>query len=265
VGRRVGLRGIDPTDYDFLYHLATDPERSWRWRFRGATPSPERFVQELYGGVLTQFIAEALDTREPLGHLVAYDARIDDGTCHFAILGTPRAESTGLLIEATILFLGYLFDTSSFRKLYAEIPAFTMPAIASSVSFLTEEGRLREYAYYGGRYWDTHILAVSRDEWAEVASRAQRFLRRGAVGDRTGCPPDFESFVDAVGQHIDADLSHLTPRTALADAGFDSIVALEIDEWLAVELGVELPEDLIATIDSVGELYDWVRVKSGST
>ena len=51
VGRRVLLRPCLPTDYAYLYNLASQPENCIRWRNRGTTPSYESFVRLLWEDV----------------------------------------------------------------------------------------------------------------------------------------------------------------------------------------------------------------------
>ena len=41
---------------DALYRLSTDPAINFRWRFRGAYPTPENFEAALWQGVVAQFI-----------------------------------------------------------------------------------------------------------------------------------------------------------------------------------------------------------------
>ena len=58
-----------------------------------------------------------------------------------------------------------------FRKLYAEVAGFNYAQFASAVPLIfTEEGRLTDHDFYQGRYWDKHVLALSRDRWQGVRS-----------------------------------------------------------------------------------------------
>jgi hypothetical protein len=46
-GRWVHLVPISPPDIQTLYAIATNPTLAYQWRFRGAVPTLEAFVQHL--------------------------------------------------------------------------------------------------------------------------------------------------------------------------------------------------------------------------
>ena len=94
---RVRLRTVTPRDYDYLYQLALDPASSFRWRYRGATPSPDEFHRNLWQGVLAQFLVQEASTNRHLGHVAAFDASHRDGWVHVAALADPAAKGRGYL------------------------------------------------------------------------------------------------------------------------------------------------------------------------
>ena len=51
-GRRVRLRAVHPTDYDYLFALVHHPDAAFRWRARGSTVSFEEHVGALWHDVL---------------------------------------------------------------------------------------------------------------------------------------------------------------------------------------------------------------------
>jgi len=173
-GRRVRLRAVAASDYEFLFQLAVDERTAPHWRYRGAPPRPEAFVGELWDSVLTQFIVERKDRSERLGLVTAYNARARDGHCHVAALFRPDTRVWPL--EAVFLFVNYLFEEFGFRKLYGEVIDYNLDAFASSVGrWLEPEGVLRRHELHAGVYWDVHILAL----WRERFDRdRERLLRR---------------------------------------------------------------------------------------
>ena len=66
-GKRVHLRPVLQSDYDFLYRLFTAEDHTFLWRFRGAAPGPEAFLQMLWQNVLCQFIVSDQRTGDPVG------------------------------------------------------------------------------------------------------------------------------------------------------------------------------------------------------
>jgi hypothetical protein len=80
--------------------------------------------------------------------------------------------ATGQPIQPTALFINYVFVTWNLRKLYMEVPEFNMDTLWSgSGSFFHQEACFREHDYYAGRFWDKYVLAVYRDEMAEIMPR----------------------------------------------------------------------------------------------
>lgn len=174
-GPRTRLKLIEGSDIEFLYRLALDPARSYMWRFRGATPSPEQFHRELYNGVLAQFIVQHRERYDPLAHVVAYNASFENGTCYIGAVGSEGGQVGGLTIEGVAVFLSYVFASWPMRKVYAEVPAYSYGAFSSGAGrYFTEEGRLREASFHGDHYWDVHILATCRDDWLPVSQRLAR-------------------------------------------------------------------------------------------
>jgi RimJ/RimL family protein N-acetyltransferase len=169
-GRRVHLRAVLASDYDFLFQLAVDERTAPHWRYRGAPPRPEAFVGELWDGVLTQFIVERKDQRERLGLVTAYDARARDGHCHIAAIFRPDTRIWPL--EAVFLFVNYLFAEFGFRKLYGEVIEYNLEPFVSAVGrWLEPEAVLRGHELHAGRYWDVHVLALWRERFERDRER----------------------------------------------------------------------------------------------
>jgi RimJ/RimL family protein N-acetyltransferase len=165
-GRRIALRPVNPSDYDFLFHLSTTPSMTYRWRTRGHTPSPEEFQSMLWAGVLCQFIIERSNDGEPLGLITAYNADMGNGTCYLAMIVQGRKEVSLWSLDALALFLNYLFVSWNLRKVYAETSELSSWTFASGAGhYFRVEGTMPEHEYYDGRYWDRYVLAFWRRDW----------------------------------------------------------------------------------------------------
>jgi len=159
------LTPIEQHDLDFLYTLAAQAETSFRWRYRGAPPPPERFAAELWTQVLVQYVARRTEDNQPVGHVVAYGA---DPSLHHAYVGAvfqPQHTGTGLAAQVVALFVRYLFHTFPLRTLYLEIPGCNWPQLQSGEGRLFRvEGVLRDHDYYAGRHWDQYLCAIYPDQ-----------------------------------------------------------------------------------------------------
>lgn len=175
--RRVRLRPIIPNDYEYLYQLSVSPATNYRWRFRGTTPAPEKFAQDLWAGVVAQFMMVGTATGRPIGQVVAYNAQPENGLAYIGVLCDDDALGSGVALEGLGLFITYLFQHWPFRKLYAELPEFSFASVASGLEkVFVEEGLLKDYVFYAERYWDVHIIALSRTSWKDLAGRFEALL-----------------------------------------------------------------------------------------
>ena len=158
---RVRLRSVRAADGDWLYDLLTRTSGD-RWRYRGRTPAPGDFAVDLWRGVLSQFVVTDREDR-PAGLVGAYNANTTAGHCHVFAVGA--VEQGRLITEATALFADWLFETFEFHKLWIESAEFNLAQFASLSELATIEGRLSNFDYWGGRFWDLLILSVTQARW----------------------------------------------------------------------------------------------------
>lgn len=170
-GRWVTLVKVTTDATRFLYELSTDEAIGPRWRFTGAVPSFEQFQQTLWQGVLSQFVVLENEGKQPIGHVVAYNADLHHGFTYIGESVLEEVSGSGAGIEALLVFIRYVFATYNLRKLYFEVPEYNLSAFSSTVDWLLRrEGRLKEHTFYQGRFWDRHILALYRPDFEDAWS-----------------------------------------------------------------------------------------------
>jgi len=110
----------------------------------------------------------------------AYNVNLRDRTGYLAMAVVPWLHGRGVAVEAGGLFVSYMFSNWELRKLYGETVDFELQHYwtGGTDKLFHEEGRLRDHVYYGGRYWDMHLFAIYREEWAAFSGR----LRNRAIG-----------------------------------------------------------------------------------
>jgi len=176
---RVALRPVELNDYPALFKMTSRAEATYRWRFRGATPSPEDFRELLWRGVLGQFVIARRGAPGVVGLVTAYDVDFPNQTAHLAVLVDEEHRGRGWPLEGVVLFLNYLFEHWPFRKLYADALEFNATTYLSGAKRLFEvEGTLRKHEYYQERYWDLLVLAVYRERWEAMRHRYLPILNR---------------------------------------------------------------------------------------
>lgn len=176
--KHIQLHTIADNDGPFLYELMTSPAAGGRIRFAGATPSPEKVASSLWDNVLAQFIVAGAATQRRLGLVSITSPNFRDGYAYMSAVGDPTVQGSGLIAEGVLLGFNYAFQTWPFRKIYMEVSEPSYDAFRSGLGhFFTEEGRLHEHAFWGGRYVDVLVLAVYRTTWAEHGPRLLTRLR----------------------------------------------------------------------------------------
>jgi hypothetical protein len=122
--------------------------------------------------VLAQFLVVAAQRERPIGLVAAYRANFQDQHAYLSVARFGSSTRSPAMMLGLALFLRYVFDCWSFRKLYVETQEFNYEQFASGVGTYFElEGRLREHSFYRGRHWDQLTLAIYRERWNEIASR----------------------------------------------------------------------------------------------
>lgn len=145
------------------------------WTDRDIMPF-EEFVEDLQRRlrrfIQSIFLIETLDAAEPVGLIYTYNANLIDRYAYLCVYLAPEYARRGFGPEASRLFGSYLFQYYGFRKLYAEIIAYNQGSLRlARWNGFVQEGCLKEHHWFGDRYWDVHILSITKEE----------FLRRGGM------------------------------------------------------------------------------------
>jgi len=168
IGRHVYLRAVTPQDFGFLHATETSGELGPRWRFRGATPSPEQWSHSTWGNVLAQFLVATTKDNSPVGMVAVHQANFQDGHAQLSAARFKPSDKTPSMMLGLAIFLQYVFGCWDLRKLYMEVPEYNYSQFSSGVgNFFEIEGRLRDHLYSGGRFWDQLTLAIYRDVWVD--------------------------------------------------------------------------------------------------
>ena len=195
-GKKVLLLPLTRSDYDFVFQLEALGPLSASYRFRGITPSPERFPELLWNGVLCQFVVVWRKNGQRLGTVMCFGADFRNRHAHIGAALAPVVPSP-YAQEGFALFIDYLFRHFDLRKLYGDALSSITHRFSSAVgSILHEEARLKEHDYFDGSYRDLVTLAIYRDEWfalrsshsLEAASSRLTALSMTTLGDEWVSP-----------------------------------------------------------------------------
>jgi RimJ/RimL family protein N-acetyltransferase len=170
-GQRLRLRPIRRDDLPILRTWFDDPETMRYW----GVPSPlvveDQFEEDLKGRFARfddagNFLIELLDGT-PIGR-IGYE-RLDPQTRSAKVLiliGVPEARGQGYGTEAMATLLRYLFHQRNLHRVSLTVFAWNERAIRSyeKVGFVVE-GKLRDDQFFDGRYHDSIVMSILRDEF----------------------------------------------------------------------------------------------------
>jgi hypothetical protein len=179
----VRLRALGPHDLDWLRAAETDEFLAFRWRLRGGHPSPNDYVEQIWGSALAVFVVEQASDGRPIGIVSAYQPDHRNGHCRAAAARLyPDGSMDTSFMAGISLFFEYLFAGWPFRKLYLETPEYNLGQFSSAVDrgILRIEARLEEFVFLADRYWDMLFLSVSRESWSAFRTTpiGRHLLRR---------------------------------------------------------------------------------------
>jgi len=173
-GKYVRLLPLTTQDYGFVFNLEVGGPIANQFRFRGITPSPERFAELVWNGVLVQYVICWKQDASRIGTAMCYGADFRNRFARIAGALAPTAPSPYGL-EGFAIFLDFLFANYDFRKVYGETLEPNLRATWSSLgSIVHEEGRRREHEFYEGEYRDLITVAIYRDEWLTLRGNGTR-------------------------------------------------------------------------------------------
>lgn len=171
LGGNIRFHPLTPEEYPELMKLEASVELGLRWRNWGRSVSPAEFHDRLWTDALDHRVVRRLgDTSQQMcGTVSAYQPSFRDGTAFIGVMFRPSLHRTGMGIAAVARYVDLLFREWPLRKLYGEVAQFNYASFASGAGrYFEVEGRLRDHMLLGGRYWDVHLITITRSRWEEA-------------------------------------------------------------------------------------------------
>lgn len=177
IGPRVYLRSLEVEDAPLFTEWLNDPEvRRFLDRLTPISLHNERLwieKQENEPSALGLSIVKK-DGDELLGGAGLRNIDAVNRHAQFGIfIGRKEAWSQGFGSEATRLILDHAFATLNLNRVALQVYEFNSRARKTyeKVGFVLE-GTMRQERYRDGRYWDTHVMSILRDDWIAGKGRA---------------------------------------------------------------------------------------------
>lgn len=171
--RGVQLRPILESDYETLRAAEIAASMGGRWRFVGATPSPESYPRLLWNDVLAQFLVCTESPASVTGLVSAYSFEPDVGVVSVAAVTLGDEALSTITTFGTALFIDWLFDSHPIRKIRIETPEWNLCDLGGLTrhEVAVEEGRLRSERFRRGQYFDVVLFAVWREAWMSARGK----------------------------------------------------------------------------------------------
>jgi RimJ/RimL family protein N-acetyltransferase len=170
IGSKVYLRPLDLADAPILTRWLNDPEvTKYLLMYRPLTLFAEeahlRKISESEHDIVLCIMAR--DPEQFIGVTGLHQLDVRNRHVQFGIVvGEKSAWDKGYGTEATRLMVRYAFETLNLNRVSLRVYEYNERAVRvyEKVGFRVE-GRLRQETFRDGRYWDTSLMAVLREEW----------------------------------------------------------------------------------------------------
>jgi RimJ/RimL family protein N-acetyltransferase len=173
IGPTVYLRPLEPDDARTIVPWFNDPDvLRFLQRYRPMTHNEEiEFLHRLSESQTDLALGIVPRAEERLVGVTGLHL-VDLRNRHAAFgicIGDKAAWSKGYGSEATRLVVRHAFDTMNLNRVWLHVYEYNPRAarVYQKVGF-RQEGRLRQDTFRDGRYWDTVVMGVLREEWETV-------------------------------------------------------------------------------------------------
>jgi RimJ/RimL family protein N-acetyltransferase len=173
IGAKVYLRPLDRDDAPLILPWFNDPEvtRTLARHRPVNLRAEEAFIDQLGQGGHDLVLGIAVRATDRLiGTTGFHHMDFTNRHCSFGIsIGEKDEWGKGYGTEATTLMVRYAFDTLNLNRVWLHVFEFNERGLRAyeKVGF-KREGVLRQNCFRDGRYWDTIVMGVLRDEWQTV-------------------------------------------------------------------------------------------------
>jgi RimJ/RimL family protein N-acetyltransferase len=176
IGPTVYLRPLEREDAPVVQAWINDPEvtRTLRMHRPVSLRAEETILDRISQS--TEDVALMIvrrDVDQPVGVTGFHKLDFKNRHAEFGIaVGDKQTWGMGLGTEATFLMVQYAFETLNLNRVALQVYEYNVRGLRAyeKVGF-RQEGVLRQENYREGRYWDTILMAILRQEWDEAKAR----------------------------------------------------------------------------------------------
>lgn len=123
---------------------------------------------------------EEKESHQLIGTINLYGFDRDNNFAYLGLYISPAKRKLYFSLEATVIFINYVFVFFSLNKLYCDIMEQNHPAWrgVERLGFL-REGEFKRHTFYDNQYWTMYRYALHREDLSAVKSFLERFQKPG--------------------------------------------------------------------------------------
>lgn len=262
-GAHVELLALAPHLYRPLHEALAVPEVADTWRPRGRLVPSYEWERFLLDGLHVGAVIRSASSHELVGLVELRDLQPVDQHAYLDAAAVPAHQGSGLVAEAVALFLDEAFARGGLWKVYVLLGDDSRAATASALGdLLTVEAVLRGHVVLRGRRQDVTVASITADEFRDRLADRPDLAALAPSGWRTVPSPPAgpgRPLAEVLARLVGPGAGDLGPDTPLRSAPADSLAALELLAAVEDAAGRPVPDDLLSTVDTVGELVGWVE------
>lgn len=170
-GQVVNLRALEVTDAERVYRWVNDRDvtRFTSARYPYSMADEEAWLRDMAMNSYGDGVRLAIETKagEHIGTLELRETRSEDRKAELAVtIGEKGYWSRGYGTDAVLTALRFAFHEMNLNRVWLTTMEYNSRAIACYKKCgFSDEGRLRQETFKGGRYWDFTIMGVLRREF----------------------------------------------------------------------------------------------------
>jgi RimJ/RimL family protein N-acetyltransferase len=170
--QRLILRDFESADFEAFFATSNDPEYQ---KYYSEREMARGFLKDLFDRILsgnkapnrTKYqLAVCLPTGDIMGTCGVRIEDVEHQQASFGCAIAPPYWGKGYAYEASRHLINFGFSSLPTHRIYAEsISENTRARALAERLGMRLEAELRHHKYFNGRWWDTVIYAVLKEEW----------------------------------------------------------------------------------------------------
>jgi len=173
-GKKVRIRAIEKTDIDEIMKWVNDPEvmQNLFMRYPVSRYQEEKWIEKALDDSNPRNRVFALETKDGvyLGGMGLHAVNWENGNAEVGIvIGKKEHWNKGYGTDAMMAMLDFAFNRMNLHRVYLRVYDFNVRGRKSYEKCgFKKEGVLREDLYAHGKYHDTIIMGILKDEFEKI-------------------------------------------------------------------------------------------------